>query len=101
MKVLRICLNPRVVAALIVVGGAVLVFTPSLAATALPLLILAACPLSMLLMGGAMIRSRGLDASGGRAVGSLADSPSGEASVLGAEAEPLQTQTVLGVPRDS
>jgi len=55
-NLLRLCLNPTVVAALIVVGFGVFVFAPGTVTTIVPLLILAACPLSMLLMGGAMMR---------------------------------------------
>jgi len=44
------CLNWKVVAGLAVVGLGIWAVAPGLAAAALPLLILAACPLSMLLM---------------------------------------------------
>ena len=45
-----ICLNWRVVAGLALVGGGVWVLAPNLVGAALPLLLVAACPLSMLLM---------------------------------------------------
>ena len=48
------CLNWKFVAALAAAGVGIYVFAPRLAAAALPLLILAACPLSMLLMMRAM-----------------------------------------------
>ena len=51
-----ICLNPKVIAGLIVVAVAVFIFIPEIAIGVLPLLLIAACPLSMLLMGGAMMR---------------------------------------------
>ena len=48
------CLNWKVIAALAAAGVGVYVFAPTVAALALPLLIVAACPLSMLLMMRAM-----------------------------------------------
>lgn len=45
-----LCLNWKVVAGLAVVGVALWIVAPSVLAAALPLLVLAACPLSMLLM---------------------------------------------------
>lgn len=56
MKMLKMCLNPKVLAALVVLGVAVYLFAPGALAAALPLLVLAACPLSMLLMMAAMRR---------------------------------------------
>ncbi len=44
------CLNWKVIAGLAVVGLGIWALAPGLAAAALPLLIVAACPLSMLLM---------------------------------------------------
>lgn len=52
-------LNPRVLALLAAVGVGVYLFAPNLFAAALPLLVLAICPLSMVLMMAAMGRSRG------------------------------------------
>lgn len=49
--------NKKVVAALTIVGLSVYLFEPSLVAAAVPLLILAACPLSMVLMMRMMSRS--------------------------------------------
>ena len=48
------CLNWKVIGALAAAGLGVYVFAPGWAAAALPLLIVAACPLSMLLMMRAM-----------------------------------------------
>lgn len=48
------CLNWKVMAALAAAGLGLYAFAPELAAAALPLLIVAACPLSMLLMMRAM-----------------------------------------------
>ena len=54
MRMLRMCLNPRVIAALAAVAVGIYVLAPGLFAAALPLLVLAACPLSMLIMMRAM-----------------------------------------------
>lgn len=50
MKVLRACYDWRVITALAAVGGGVVLFAPGLIGAALPLLIVAACPLSMMIM---------------------------------------------------
>ncbi len=54
MKMLKMCLNFKVLTALAAVGLGVYVWEPNLLAAALPLLILALCPLSMVLMMGMM-----------------------------------------------
>ena len=54
MKYLRACLDPRVLGAIAVAGAALLIFAPGLIAAAIPLLIVAACPLSMVVMMRAM-----------------------------------------------
>ena len=51
MKVGGMCFNWKVLAGLAGVGLAVWVVAPNLMSAALPLLLVAACPLSMLLMG--------------------------------------------------
>lgn len=48
------CLNWKVLAGLVVIGGGIFVFAPNLAVAALPFLVLAICPLSMIFMMGAM-----------------------------------------------
>lgn len=50
VDMIKCCLNPKVLAGLAVVGVGVLVFAPNIAASVLPLLIVLACPLSMLFM---------------------------------------------------
>jgi hypothetical protein len=50
MKMLKMCLNPKVLAGLAATGVAMYLIAPNLLATALPVLLLAACPLSMLIM---------------------------------------------------
>jgi hypothetical protein len=59
MKMLKMCLNPKVLAGLAATGVAIYLFAPNLIAAALPILLLAACPLSMLLMMWAMQQSQG------------------------------------------
>lgn len=53
------CLNRNVLIGLAAVGLGVLVFAPNLLGAALPLLLFAACPLSMVLMMRAMSGSGG------------------------------------------
>jgi hypothetical protein len=59
MKMLKMCLNWKVLASLAAVGVGVYLFAPGLLAEAVPILLLAACPLSMLLMMWSMQRSQG------------------------------------------
>jgi hypothetical protein len=54
MKMLKMCLNPKVLAGLAAVGVGIYFVAPDLVLAALPILLLAACPLSMLLMMWAM-----------------------------------------------
>jgi hypothetical protein len=57
MKMLKMCLNWKVLASLAAVGVGVYLFAPGLLAEAVPILLVAACPLSMLLMMWGMQRS--------------------------------------------
>ena len=59
MKMLKMCLNWKVLASLAAVGAGVYLFAPGLLAEAVPILLLAVCPLSMLLMMWAMQQSQG------------------------------------------
>jgi hypothetical protein len=59
MKMLKMCLNWKVLASLAVVGVGIYLFAPRLLAEAVPILLLAACPLSMLLMMWAMQHTQG------------------------------------------
>ncbi|MGI8937638.1 MAG: DUF2933 domain-containing protein [Iamia sp.] len=52
------CLNKKVIAGLIVAGVAIYLLAPDLIGGALPLLVLAACPLSMVVMMRAMSKDR-------------------------------------------
>lgn len=54
MNMFRMCFNWKVLAGLALAGGAIAIVSPNLFLAALPFLFLAACPLSMLLMGFAM-----------------------------------------------
>lgn len=54
MKMGGMCFNWKVLAGLAAVGVGIYVFAPDMVVGALPLLLLAACPLSMLLMGRGM-----------------------------------------------
>lgn len=57
-SVLGMCLNWKVLATLAVVGLGIVVIAPGAAWAALPLLLLAACPISMIVMGVTMARMR-------------------------------------------
>ncbi len=50
MKMLKMCLNWKVLAGLAVAGASMYFLAPELALAALPILVLAICPLSMMLM---------------------------------------------------
>jgi hypothetical protein len=50
MKMLKCCLNWKVIAGLVVVGAGIFALAPDLALSALPILLLAICPLSMMFM---------------------------------------------------
>jgi parvulin-like peptidyl-prolyl isomerase len=62
MRVFGVCLNWKVVGVLGVAALAVLVLAPGLSASILPVLLVLACPLSMVFM------MRSMGSSGGRAV---------------------------------
>lgn len=57
MKMLKMCLHPKVIAGLVVVAAGVWILAPQWFAAALPLLILAICPLSMIVMMKMMMPS--------------------------------------------
>lgn len=67
---LGMCLDKRVLGGLAIIGAGVLIFAPHLLTTALPLLLVAICPLSMLFMGKAMLGG-GKRAESGQQEGSL------------------------------
>ena len=59
MKMLKMCLNPKVLAGLALAGVVIYLIAPNLIAAALPILLLTACPLSMLLMMWSMQHTQG------------------------------------------
>lgn len=59
MKMLRMCLNWKALAGLALAGVGIYLVAPDLGVAALPLLVLAACPLSMVLMMRSMRRPQG------------------------------------------
>ena len=59
MKMLKMCLNWKVLAGLAAVGVGVYLFAPGLLVEAVPILLLAACPLSMLFMMWGMHNTQG------------------------------------------
>ncbi|MGI9123025.1 MAG: DUF2933 domain-containing protein [Rubrobacter sp.] len=59
MKMLKMCLNWKVLAGLAATGVGVYLVAPDLVLAALPILLLAACPLSMLLMMWGMHHAQG------------------------------------------
>jgi cell division protein FtsB len=59
MKMLKMCLNWKVLASLAAVGVGVYLFAPGLLVEVVPILLLAVCPLSMLLMMWAMQHTQG------------------------------------------
>jgi Protein of unknown function (DUF2933) len=67
MKILRACLDPRVLLALGGVALAIFVLAPSLVLGVIPLLIVAACPLSMVVMMATMRQGQAGQAQAGAA----------------------------------
>lgn len=59
MKMLKMCLNWKVLAGLAAVGVGIYLVAPDLVVAAIPLLLLAACPLSMVLMMWSMQHAQG------------------------------------------
>lgn len=90
------CLNKKVIAGLAVAAVAIYLFAPNLFGAALPLLIFAACPLSMLLM------MRMMSGSGKASCSTTSSEDSGDAELaqLRAEVERLRAEQ-QGVARPS
>lgn len=92
---MKMCINWRIVGALSLVALAVFAVAPNLLGAALPILVLAACPLSMLLMmramqGGGRCERRS-DVTAGDSQSESADS-SAESARLRAEIGQLRTE---------
>lgn len=58
MEMLKKCLNPKVLISLGLVAIAILILAPKAFFAALPLLILAACPISMVVMMATMNKNK-------------------------------------------
>jgi len=88
---MRMCYDRRVVIALALVGAGALLISPALAATLVPLLIVAVCPLSMLSMMRGM--SRGDSCSTGGSSGDQREQLSDrDIAALHAELRQLKAQ---------
>ena len=86
------CFNWKVVTGIAVAGLAVFAFAPSLIGAALPVLLIAACPLSMVMMMRAMSGgSRGDTPSEGNDTDSSTDASSSEQARLRAEIDQLRS----------
>jgi hypothetical protein len=83
------CLNKKVIAVLAAVGVGVVLFAPDVAAAALPLLIVAACPLSMIFMMRVM---SGKDGSSSTVEKQGQVSMTDEIAALRAEVQHLRTE---------
>lgn len=84
---MKMCVNWKVVAALALVGVALFALAPGALGAALPVLVIAACPLSMLLMMRAMHRGSGGNggSQGARDHGADRGRPAAAFEHLGAE----------------
>jgi choline-glycine betaine transporter len=82
------CLNKKVIAGLVVAGVAVYLLAPDLIGAALPLLVLAACPLSMVVMMRAMSKDRAASSPEGAG----ADADADEVSALRTEVARLRME---------
>lgn len=85
----HLCLDWRVLVGLALVGLAVARFAPHALGAALPLLVLAVCPLSMLLMMGGMAR---MHDHGGAAAAAPVDQSDPTALTAGEQLRALQEQ---------
>lgn len=87
MRHLKHCLNPKVIAVVVAIGIGVYVLVPGAFASALPFLVLAVCPLSMVVMMAMM------GGSGERSVPQAGQEPGAEdASGLQARVAQLEQQ---------
>lgn len=94
------CFNPKVLGGLALTALAVFLFAPGAFSAVLPLLIVAACPLSMVLMmramsGGQQCSSRAIDAEHQTdATGAGSSTPAAEAEIarLRAEVDQLKAE---------
>ncbi len=97
---MKMCFNWKVAAGLTAAGVAVFAFAPNLIGAALPLLIIAACPLSMVVMVRAMSGGSRCDpASNGTDSESNTDATPSEVARLQAEIDQLRAERVGGQER--
>ena len=90
---MKMCFNWKVAAGLTAAGVWVFAFAPNLIGAALPVLVLAACPLSMVVMMRAMSGgSRCVTASNGTDSGSDTAARLSEVARLQAEVDPLRAE---------
>jgi hypothetical protein len=75
MNMLKMCLNWKVIAGVAVAGIAIYLYAPGFALAALPFLVLAICPLSMIFMIGAMGNMNGDREKSGAACASGGNKP--------------------------
>ena len=97
MKMFRMCLNWRVIAGLAAIGAGIFVFTPNLAGAALPFLVLAICPLSMVLMMAAMNNMNGPQEGTACAVGEQGKKLSQEEQVAQLKAQQAALASQIAV----
>jgi hypothetical protein len=74
-KMLRACLNWKVIGALALLGLGIWAVSPNLLAAALPVLLVAACPLSMIVMMRGMQDHQGSHADAEEPTSRIAPSP--------------------------
>lgn len=87
------CMNPKVLVGLVALGIGIAFLAPGPLASAGPLLILLACPLSMVLMMGAMSKSHGRECDvPSDAARASAEEDDGEIARLRAEVDQLRAQ---------
>ncbi len=92
MQYLKHCLNPTVIAGLVVVAAAIWVFAPDAFTAALPVLVVAVCPLSMAAML-LLMRDSGQDTSTGSVTAESSPQPrSWSGDPQGAEIAALRAQ---------
>ena len=93
-----VCINLKVVGILGAVALAIVVLEPRLALAALPILVIAACPLSCLFMMRGMGRQSSSQMSAGSMTGENERISQLEAEIQGLRAERVPLREVLGEP---
>jgi Protein of unknown function (DUF2933) len=91
-KMLRACLNWKVIGALALVGLGIWSVSPNLLAAALPVLLLAACPISMLLMLRGMQGREGATTDAEQRTSRIAPSPEVRLAELKAQQQAIDRE---------